>query len=380
MSQAEDTEADAATLGEALAPSLAPIGLFEFEPQEMDAVLRGIQRIVTEIDGNNVDTPQQVGASATIPNADSRVLHLERSDKLLDDYGGAADLIYKTWAPLMPLRRGFVKGKAIPDAKWGNVLLYFDNRFAHDLALVFHAANVIMRHAVNRAVCARVKTSGDSFAKFIALIHDGDFLDKLREALNDPKGAAAREVVSRVIAFINLSAGSVPWGKRERAGEMTKLIADHRYGGPGSIFYSIAPDDVHNPTTIRWATPYTGEHTFPAQVLPEFIGALQGRQPSERTVRAADGSILFAMDETSLQLLAAKNPIASAITFHHLMQNVRENLLGVTAGRLKDHPMATRRTGTFSRFSLPSFYLPSLSLRFLALSPNLVVLSCLVFC
>jgi hypothetical protein len=46
-----------------------------------------------------------------------------------------------------------------------------------------------------------------------------------------------------------------PWGSRERAAEMTILIADTRYAGPSSIFYSISPDDVHYPTSIRWAIP-----------------------------------------------------------------------------------------------------------------------------
>jgi hypothetical protein len=201
------------------------------------------------------------------------------------------------------------------------------------------------------------------------------------------------------MAYINLSASSVPWGRRERAAETTKLIADDRHTGPGSIFFSIAPDDVHNPTTIRWAAPYTGEHTFPAQVLPEFLGALRGAQPLERTARAADGSVLFAMDETSLQLLAAKNPVACAITFNHLMENVRENLLRLTNKRLKDHPMTTRPTGTFgvqvallpfalchlsflspACHSLPIASLPCHCLRFLDLRPNLVDSTCLALC
>ena len=42
------------------------------------------------------------------------------------------------------------------------------------------------------------------------------------------------------------------------------------------------------------------------------------------------------MDEASLQLLAAKNPIACAITFDHLVENVRTNLIGWSDGRLVD--------------------------------------------
>ena len=74
----------------------------------------------------------------------------------------------------------------------------------------------------------------------------------------DPKGAAARKVVKRVLTFINLSASSVPWGSRERAGEMTKLMATHRYAGPSGTFYSCAPDDVHSELRIRWSMPFTG--------------------------------------------------------------------------------------------------------------------------
>ena len=156
------------------------------------------------------------------------------------------------------------------------------------------------------------------------------------EARENPKGAMARTVVKKVIGFINLSGSKVPWGTRERAAEMTKLIADHRYAGPSSIFYSVAPDDVHNPTAIRWASPYTGETTFPATISPEFVAALQGITPIERTALAADGTVSFAMDEASLQLLAAKNPIACAITFDHLVENVRTNLIGWSDGRLVD--------------------------------------------
>ena len=57
------------------------------------------------------------------------------------------------------------------------------------------------------------------------------------------------------------------------------------------------------------------------------------------------------MDEASLQLLAAKNPIACAITFDHLVENVRTNLIGWSDGRLVNtlisaiDPKKARQTG-----------------------------------
>ena len=203
-----------------------------------------------------------------------------------------------------------------------------------------------MRHAVNRAVNAKVKTSADAYQNFAEIIHDKDFLDLLESARENPKGPEAREVVTSVIGFINLSASSVPWGSRERAAELSKLIADHRYAGPSSIFYSVAPDDVHNTTGIRWSMPYKGADKFPAILPADFLTALRGRNPKERTAYATDGSAPLGMDETSLQHLAAKNPVACALVFDHLVENVRTNLIGVSNERLIDVPMETRPQGS----------------------------------
>jgi hypothetical protein len=44
------------------------------------------------------------------------------------------------------------------------------------------------------------------------LVNDTNFLELLQDAQRDPKGVAAREVVKRVLTFINLSSSSIPWG------------------------------------------------------------------------------------------------------------------------------------------------------------------------
>jgi len=337
----EDPLEDTIHENDALPPHMLPIGLFESNPQPMEAVIKGISRIFIEGEGGNGDDNpiRDISSQAHTEN-----IYMQREANICTDYGGAADVLYKTWWPLMPLRRGFVRNASIPDTKMRQVFMYFDNRFAHDMSLVFHAANMMMRHAVNRAVTARVKTSPEAFAQFKILLHDGNFLQMLQDARDNPKGKTAREVVTKVIGFINLSAGKIPWGGRERAAEMTKLIADTRYLGPSSIFYSMSPDDVHNATTIRWAMPYISHDAFPAKIQPDFFNALRGTEASERMAYAPNGRI-FPMDETSLQLLAAKNPVACAITFHHLTQNVRENLIGTSSNRLVNEPMKKRRKG-----------------------------------
>ncbi len=62
----DDPEADKVAEGQALPPSLVYIGLFELEPQQMDALLKGIERLVIEGDGGNADDNPRV--DPTIPD------------------------------------------------------------------------------------------------------------------------------------------------------------------------------------------------------------------------------------------------------------------------------------------------------------------------
>jgi hypothetical protein len=43
-----------------------------------------------------------------------------------------------------------------------------------------------------------------------------------------------------------VAAGKLTWCVRDRAAEMTKLIADYRSAMPSPTDYSVSPDDVHN--------------------------------------------------------------------------------------------------------------------------------------
>ena len=68
-----------------------------------------------------------------------------------------------------------------------------------DAALLYHCANTKMRHDVNKAVGARVKSNGEAFRQFTELVADPGFLAQLEEARKNPKGRDARQVLKRVV-------------------------------------------------------------------------------------------------------------------------------------------------------------------------------------
>eukprot|EP00966_Prymnesium_polylepis_P301225 6960253-Prymnesium_polylepis.1 len=82
---------------------------------------------------------------------------------------------------------------------------------------------------------------------------------------------------------------------------MTKYIADHRQEGPGSIFFSCAPDDVHNPYSIRYSFPYVGRGEFPCEAGAAFGEALRAQTSGGREAFAHQR---VTMGEASLQVRA----------------------------------------------------------------------------
>ena len=277
---------------------------------------------------------------------------------------------------LFPLRRGLAPPEPVSRAQLRRMFCYYDARFAHDMALVFHSANVAQRHAVNSAVAVKVQSRPDAFAEFNACVNDETFLRMLQRAKENPKGEEAREVMRKVVSFINCSASRVPWGMRERSAEVTNLIAGQRAHGAASVFYTCAPDDVHQPLAVRLSSAHKEYGVFPNAWRPfdrcrkasSFLAALQ-RGPDKDRVRDDHH-----MDEGSLQKLAALNPIASVLTFHQvnaslglsirplpsprpvprlclcldprliprldqLVENVRVNLLGYSKERANNPPL-----------------------------------------
>jgi hypothetical protein len=256
----EDDDSDGEDDAEDVAPDMEHVGVVEFHEQDMAAVINGLDSVVrkrgpsaaatadgaansSSVDGSAATDGAAANAAAdTGKNDEAKRLEMQRDGTPLDDYMGDAEALYGAWWPLFILRRGVLPGKAIRKKKLRHLFCYHDCRFAHDLELLFHCANTVLRHAANTAVSVTVKSKGSAFEDFKALVNDADFVALLDAAKQSPKGPEARQVMGRVISFINLAGKSIPWGSRERAFEMTKLMAIHRSEGSGSIFYSMAPD------------------------------------------------------------------------------------------------------------------------------------------
>jgi hypothetical protein len=233
---------------------------------------------------------------------------------------------------------------ALADGKLRHMALYYDNRYAHTLPLIFHLANTKLRHKVNEAVGAQVKSDNKSFAKFEALVNDASFLDVLERAAAG-EAAARTVVVNEILPFIASSARKVPWGSQERAAEVTKLLALHRRHGPASTFLSLAPDDVHDLLSIRLAHAFRDHSAFPAAQGDAFQAAVLQSSSFESALEGDTSA--FDMGEGALQQLAATNPVASAVAFQVMIDAVMRHLLCFDESGMTTKAVDERLKGIF---------------------------------
>ena len=119
---------------------------------------------------------------------------------------------------------------------------------------------------MHQAASAKAHSSGRAFEQFKEAINDEDFEDLLKDAQADPKGVVAQYFLKKLLPFLNISGRQVPWGSVERNAEVTKLMAEHRWYGPGPNFVNLTPDDVHNPSVVRLFHPFVGYDQAPAQI------------------------------------------------------------------------------------------------------------------
>ena len=198
-------------------------------------------------------------------------------------------------------------------------------------------ADQVQRHAAARGVALRVKADPDSFETFGEMVADTSaFVTKLEAAQNDPLSKDSRELMKSISRFVVCSGRVVPWSAEERAGEITRLYAMWRRFGPPSCFLSFAPDDVHQATCLRLSYRCGPAGRFPAaddgllDVLRGVASMEDARKFQEKITASSPMEIYkFTLDETFLQWLATRNPVATTLFFEQLNEAVFTEIVGV---------------------------------------------------
>ena len=148
-------------------------------------------------------------------------------------------------------------------------------------------------------------------------------------------------MLQEILSFVNLCGSKTPFSDMMKAAYLTTLINTQRNKGAGSVFYSGAPDDVHDPNVVRWSAPFEGRGVWPAVVTDGFLDALQGTTGAERQSGGHD------MREATLQANAIDNPVAATVFFLRKRLAFHNIVVGANSRRKKDVPTEANLKGAF---------------------------------
>ena len=117
-----------------LLPNLNYAGVLDLAGQQMQAAIAGIKQTVKgvaaddaqAVDGGTGGTPPTANGAAagadgtptTACGAAGHAFMQQRASTPYNDYDSAVEALYAAWWPLLPLRQGLRRGKAILDSKW----------------------------------------------------------------------------------------------------------------------------------------------------------------------------------------------------------------------------------------------------------------------
>jgi len=242
------------------------------------------------------------------------------------------------WLSLLGHGLNIVSGPLSPK-RTRHLCLFHDNRFAECKQLLFTLANQHMRHSCARGVAATWRNSPDVARKFADLRQEPGLQAKLDAAVANPSGPEAKEVLRRILPLLSIAARKVPWSGAERKYVQTFLIALARWHGPGAVFLTASPDDIHGQVAIRLTVAQKDNISFPA-----VDGGLQEALATGQTTL---GHVDLSLAEAAVRARGASNPVATSEAFRLIMDVLTRVLLGLASDQdsKKTKPMSEREKG-----------------------------------
>ena len=123
-----------------------------------------------------------------------------------------------------------------------------------------------IRHGNIQRISHFVKGNPDRIAKLTRLRTLPDFAERLANAIDKPKSKDAKWILRQITPLLSIAQRKAQYGALERNESIAKTKALSRRYGSGCVFFTIAPPDEDNPTSLRLALHSPrGNTVFPAQ-------------------------------------------------------------------------------------------------------------------
>jgi hypothetical protein len=204
-----------------------------------------------------------------------------------------------------------------------HLLLQYTTTPATEKQLLFYLFDYHIRTTFMSNFSARINNNKTAFEAYAKEVNNEKFLSKVPQAAKDPESDLAKEVYNKISPILQMGSQNQPLGSILDNTCLSRALAMcHRFG-PASVFLTVTPDDVSNPTSFRLAFRSFSNFCFPAITTNNFIPSLiQGAEYINEI------NVPIPTSYAERYKKSCDNPVAVALEF----QAMTENLLSILVG------------------------------------------------
>ena len=125
-----------------------------------------------------------------------------------------------------------------------------------------------------RNLAFKVRSNPAAFDEYASMINSAEFKEKIVRAANGCQ-KAAKEVLDAVFPVLSFGGKTTPIGSLGDHTMMSRAMAMAKRYGPGTVFLTLTPDDISNPTSFRYSIRSHNNTSFPACAPNDFFKELE---------------------------------------------------------------------------------------------------------
>jgi len=271
--------------------------------------------------------------------------------------------LVKAFPDVFFLGKGYDSNRAsLNEEQVDHLLKQFTTNAASCQPLLFYLFDQMQRHGSIKGMHAKEAQNPSEFAKFAEEFKSESFQEKLKEAIKDPHGKVAKQVMKKIEPILTGGGKRTTYGALARADTGGKIMAMRRRYGCAPAFLTFGMDDVNNPTAIRMTMSSSSNTDFPAVVSR---GHHEAMKHGFKHCCGEDEISIPASYSARLRALV-NNPVGAASVYQQLVINVLSILVGKRPGF--GQKSGTTRTTEFATWDEKNIGINGMPLAFLGVN------------
>ena len=255
---------------------------------------------------------------------DPDVWQSTREEEPLNEFEDMQELLVGAFPQVFLLGKTYPERSLLNAVQMEHLLLQYTNVAATNRELMFYLYDCQSRHKILHNLATKIKKDPDAFDKYAELVQSDKFKHLIEEAARDTSSEAAETVLETILPVLTFAArNNVVAGSLGDKSSLSRTMANTRRYGPVNSLITVTPDDINNPTSLRFACRSINNISFPAIADAEFF-----KQLHEGGILIGEGDVKMPLHYTKRSQMATENPVSVALEYRTMIENIIQILFG----------------------------------------------------